>query len=123
ITNTSPSLKICSMRSRSRWPFGKNRIRCSVDYAALLKTLCLKREFGDRLTFWGGGVDTQHALPFGSPDEVRAEVRERLRIFGPSGGYVFNTIHNVQARVPVENVLAMYEEVREFGHYRAMAVP
>jgi hypothetical protein len=77
----------------------------------------LKERFGDRITFWGGGVDTQRTLPFGTPEQVRAEVRERLRIFGPGGGFVFNTIHNVQARVPVENLLALYETVREYGRY------
>jgi uroporphyrinogen-III decarboxylase len=77
----------------------------------------LKREFGARLTFWGGGVDTQHTLPFGTADEVRKEVAERLGIFGAGGGFVFNTIHNVQARVPIENVLAMYETVRDCGRY------
>lgn len=77
----------------------------------------LKARFGDRITFWGGGVDTQHLLPFGTPDQVRAQVRERIRIFGKGGGFVFNTIHNVQARVPVENLLALYEAVREYGRY------
>ena len=76
----------------------------------------LKARFGDCLTFWGGGVDTQRTLPFGTPEEVRAEVRERLRILGPGGGFVFNTIHNVQARVPAENLLALYEAVRKYGH-------
>ncbi len=71
----------------------------------------LKRRFGEQITFWGGGVDTQHTLPFGSPEDVRREVEERIRIFGPGGGFVFNTIHNVQARVPVENLLALYRAV------------
>jgi hypothetical protein len=75
----------------------------------------LKARFGDAITFWGGGVDTQRTLPFGSPDEVRAEVRERIGIFGAGGGFVFNTIHNVQARVPVANLLALYQAVRESG--------
>lgn len=77
----------------------------------------LKRRFGDRLVFWGGGVDTQRTLPFGTPDEVRRQVRERITIFGAGGGFVFNTVHNVQANVPVENLLAMYETVREHGTY------
>ena len=77
----------------------------------------LKTRFGDRLTFWGGGVDTQHVLPFGAPEEVRDQVRERLGVFGRGGGFVFNPIHNVQACVPVENLLAMYETVREYGKY------
>ncbi len=77
----------------------------------------LKRRFGDRIAFWGGGVDTQRTLPFGTPDQVRRQVRERIMIFGQGGGFVFNTIHNVQAKVPVENLLAMYEAVRDYGAY------
>jgi hypothetical protein len=76
----------------------------------------LKERFGDQVTFWGGGVDTQRTLPFGTPDEVRREVQERLETFTPGGGYVFNTIHNVQPKTPVENVLAMYETVRAFRY-------
>ncbi|NQU96662.1 MAG: methyltransferase [Chloroflexi bacterium] len=73
----------------------------------------LKSKYGDRIAFWGGGVDTQKTLPFGTPDEVRQEVRERIRTFSPGGGYVFNAVHNVQAGTPVENVLAMFEALRE----------
>jgi uroporphyrinogen-III decarboxylase len=62
-------------------------------------------------------VDTQRTLPFGSSDEVRKEVCDRLKAFGPGGGFVFNTIHNVQARVPIANVQAMYETLRECGKY------
>ena len=74
----------------------------------------LKAKFGDKVTFWGGGVDTQHTLPTATPDEIRAEVKRNLEIFTPGGGYVFNPIHNVQHGVPVENLLAMYETVREY---------
>ena len=91
-----------------------NPVQCS---AAGMVPEELKNEFGDRVTFWGGGVDTQHTLPFGAPEEVRQEVCRRLKIFGRSGGYVFNTTHNVQARVPAENVLAMYQTVRKCGQY------
>ncbi len=91
-----------------------NPVQCS---AAGMAPAELKKEFGERVAFWGGGVDTQRTLPFGTPDEVRKEVAERLKIFGTGGGYVFNTTHNVQARVPVENVLAMYETVRDSGRY------
>jgi hypothetical protein len=91
-----------------------NPVQCS---AAGMAPAELKGEFGGRVTFWGGGVDTQRTLPFGTPEDVRREVRERLKIFGSGGGYVFNTTHNVQARVPVENVLAMYETVRDSGRY------
>jgi hypothetical protein len=74
----------------------------------------LKATYGDRIAFWGGGIDTQRVLPFGTPDEVRATVRERIATFGAGGGFVFNPIHNVQAGVPVENLLALYEAVAEF---------
>lgn len=87
--------------------------------AAKMDPAGLKAEFGDRITFWGGGIDTQRTLPFGTPEEVRQEVHDRLKVFGPGGGFVFNTIHNVQARVPVENLLALYDAVREFRAYPA----
>ncbi len=91
-----------------------NPVQCS---AARMDAVTLKREFGERITFWGGGVNTQKTLPFGTPDDVRREVRERLQIFAPGGGFVFNTIHNVQPLTPVENVLALYATVREYGQY------
>ena len=77
----------------------------------------LKREFGDRITFWGGGCDTQRVLSFGTPEEVRKEVRRRIGDFAPGGGFVFNQVHNIQAEVPPENIEAMYRAVEEFGKY------
>ena len=91
-----------------------NPVQCS---AADMDPRELKEKFGDRVTFWGGGVDTQHTLPFGTPDDVRREVQERIEIFAPGGGFVFNTIHNVQAKVPVENLLVLYETVRRYRSY------
>ncbi len=85
--------------------------------AAGMDPAVLKERFGDRVTFWGGGVDTQDTLPNRSPDEVRAQVRDRIQVFGPGGGFVFNTSHNVQPLTPVENVLAMYDTVGKYGHY------
>jgi hypothetical protein len=73
----------------------------------------LKREFGKDLVFWGGGVDTQRTLPFGTPDEVYREVRERIDIFAPGGGFVFNSIHNVQSNVPTKNILAMFRALKD----------
>jgi hypothetical protein len=69
----------------------------------------LKDKYGDQITFWGGGVDTQSTLPFGTPEQVERQVRERVKVFGKNGGFVFNTIHNVQPKIPIENVLAMYD--------------
>ncbi len=91
-----------------------NPVQCS---AVNMEAKRLKQEFGDKVVFWGGGVDTQKTLPFGTPEEVRTEVAERIRIFAPGGGFIFNTIHNIQAKTPVENVLAMYEAVSEYGRY------
>jgi len=91
-----------------------NPVQCS---AAHMDPAELKSSFGDRLTFWGGGVDTQRTLPFGTPQEVRAEVRERIRTFGAGGGYVFNAIHNIQAGVPLDNLLAMLEAVKDHSAY------
>ncbi|RPI99545.1 MAG: methyltransferase [Candidatus Aminicenantes bacterium] len=75
----------------------------------------LKAEFGRDIVFWGGGVDTQKTLAFGTPEAVRAEVLERCRIFSPGGGFVFNAVHNIQANVPIANIAAMFEAVREFS--------
>jgi hypothetical protein len=91
-----------------------NPVQCS---AANMDPRRLKETYGSKITFWGGGVDTQRTLPFGTPEDVRREVRERIRTFGAGGGYVFNTTHNVQARVPKENLLALYDSVREYGKY------
>ena len=60
------------------------------------------------------GVDTQRTLPCGAPDDVRREVRERIEVFGPGGGFVFNPVHNVRAGAPSENLVALYETVAEF---------
>lgn len=73
----------------------------------------LKSEFGNDIVFWGGGVDTQKTLPFGTPDEVYREVRERIDILGDGGGYVFNPIHNIQSNVNVENILSMFRAVND----------
>jgi uroporphyrinogen-III decarboxylase len=73
----------------------------------------LKKEFGKDLVFWGGGVDTQKTLPFGTPEETYREVRDRIDIFSEGGGYVFNTIHNILSNVPVENILAMFRAVND----------
>ena len=75
----------------------------------------LESKYGKELVFWGGGVDTQHTLPFGTPEQVHAEVLSRCRIFGRNGGFMFNTIHNIQARTPTMNVIAMLDAVHSFN--------
>jgi hypothetical protein len=89
-----------------------NPVQCS---AAGMEPHGLKQRYGDRLVFYGGGVNTQQTLPFGTPAEVRAEVLERCRIFSRGGGYLFNAIHCVQANTPVENVVAMLDAIKEFN--------
>lgn len=89
-----------------------NPVQCS---AANMDAAELKRMYGDRLVFWGGGADTQATVPFGTPAEVREEVLRRCEIFADGGGFVFNTIHNVQAGTPVENIVAVIDAVHEFN--------
>jgi len=74
----------------------------------------LKAEFGQHLSFWGA-IDTQWALPFGTPDQVREEVRKRLQDLAPGGGYIVGSCHNIQAEVPPKNILAMIEAAKEYG--------
>ncbi|MBC7216734.1 MAG: methyltransferase [Candidatus Caldatribacterium sp.] len=82
--------------------------------AASMDPETLKREFGSHFVFWGGGVNTQRTLPFGTPEEVREEVRRLIEIFKKGGGFVFATVHNIQANIPVENLLALFETVNEY---------
>lgn len=94
-----------------------NPVQCS---AAGMEPRNLKQRYGDRVTFWGAGVDTQRVLPFGTAAEVRRQVLERCEIFAKDGGFVFNTIHNIQAETPLENVLAMFDAVNEFNGQRSL---
>jgi len=73
----------------------------------------LKRRFGEKIVFWGGGVDTQGVFAFGTPGQVREQVKRQVSILNENGGYVFNTVHNIQANVPFENVVAMLEALKE----------
>jgi uroporphyrinogen decarboxylase len=86
--------------------------------AANMNTRELKRQFGGEITFYGGGVDTQHVLPRGTCQEVRDEVRRRIDDLASGGGFIFTTVHNIQADVPPENIMAMWETLREHGRYR-----
>ena len=87
-----------------------NPVQCS---ASGMDPRTLKREFGRHIVFWGGGVDTQRTLPFGTPEEVYREVRERIDILGEGGGFVFNSTHNVQSNVPTANILALFRAVND----------
>ncbi len=89
-----------------------NPVQCS---AMGMDPKLLKERYGSRLTFWGGGVDTQKTLPFGTKEQVRDEVVRRCEIFSKDGGFVCNAIHNIQAKTPVENIVAMLDAVHEFN--------
>ena len=87
-----------------------NPVQCS---AARMDARALKKEFGKHLTFWGGGANTQQTLPFGAPDDVYREVRERIDIFNEGGGFVFDAVHNIQGPTPVQNLLAMFKAITD----------
>jgi hypothetical protein len=87
-----------------------NPVQCSADG---MDPTRLKKEFGRSVVFWGGGVDTQQTLPFGTPEEVYKQVRERIDIFAADGGFVFNSIHNIQSDVPVDNILAIFKAIKD----------
>lgn len=81
--------------------------------AAGMEAVALKRDFGRELVFWGGGVDCQTVLPYGTPEQVKQDVRRNIEALAPGGGFIFNTVHNIQPDVPPENILAMWEAMCE----------
>ena len=82
-----------------------------------MDTKILKKEFGKDITFWGGGVDTQHILPYGTVQQVREEVKRRIEDLAPNGGFVFSAVHNIQSDVTPENFMAMWQALQDFGKY------
>jgi len=85
--------------------------------AANMDPVELKQRFGNRIVFWGGGVDTQTVLPKVTVEEVRNQVKERIRAFAPGGGFVFTQVHNIQYGFPPQNIIGMADAVLEFGEY------
>ena len=85
--------------------------------AAGMETQVLKKTYGEDIVFWGGGIDTQKILPFGTPAEVAEEVKQRIDDLAPQGGFVFAAVHNIQADVPPENIVAAFETALEYGKY------
>jgi len=86
-----------------------------VQYSADgMDPVVLKEEYGDRLTFWGGGIDTQKILPFGTPDEVHDEVERQVETLASGGGFVFCSVHNVQACTPTENMVSLFETLKKY---------
>ena len=115
--------KLCYHSCGSVTRFINDLIEIGVDIltpvqvsAAGMDTLKLKEEFGDRLSFLGA-IDTQHVLPFGTRDEVKDEVRRRIRDLAMNGGYILGAVHNIQPEVPPENICAMFEAARNYGQY------
>jgi len=90
-----------------------NPVQCSAEG---MDPAWLKNTFGKKLVFWGGGVDTQKTLPFGTTEDVKSEVMERLKIFAPGGGYVFNPVHNIQHGTPPENIAVAYDTVKKWEY-------
>ena len=78
----------------------------------------LKKDFGEDITFWGGGIDTQDILPHGTPKEVADNVKRNIDALAPGGGFVFNTVHNILSEVPPENIMAMWKTLKEYGIYK-----
>ena len=89
-----------------------NPVQCS---ATGMEPMELKRDFGSDIVFWGGAIDTQKTLPFGSPEDVRKETLERCEIFSKDGGFVFTSIHNIQANTPIANIAALIDAVRDYN--------
>jgi len=105
-------------------PFLPDFIEMGVDIlnpvhisAAGMEPGVLKKDFGDAITFWGGGVETQSILPNGTPEQIREDVKRNVEALMPGGGFVFNTVHNIQGEVPPENIMAMWEALQEYGRY------
>jgi uroporphyrinogen-III decarboxylase len=92
-----------------------NPVQCS---AAGMEPEKLKKKYGGDIVFWGGGVDTQKTLMFGTPAAVREEVLRRSEVLGQGGGFIFNAVHNIQANVPLKNVVAMFESLKEINGNR-----
>ena len=124
IKRKAPGVKLLFHSCGSIYPIIPDLIEIGVDIlnpvqvsAADMDSAKLKREFGKEITFWGGGIDTQQVLPHGTPLEVKDEVRRRIDDLAPGGGFVFATVHNIQEDVPVENVIALWETLSEYGVY------
>ena len=103
-------------------PFISRFIKCGFDIlnpvqinASGMEPGNLKKKYGQKIVFWGGGVDTQIILAFGTPEEVRKQVIENCKIFGKGGGFIFSAVHNIQANVPVRNIVALVEALKEFN--------
>ncbi len=124
IKNKAPNVKIFFHTCGAIRPLIGDLIESGIDIlnpvqksAGGMDLAELKREFGKDVVFWGGGVDTQRVYGTGSPGEVRDDVKRSIEALAPGGGFVFGTVHNTQANVPPENIMAMWECLQDFGKY------
>ena len=97
--------RVATLLENEKRPAGPSQVQFNAEKLAA--------EYGGKIVFWGGGVDTQKTLAFGTPAEVRAEVLDRCEVFGRDGGFVFNAVHNIQANVPITNIVSMFEALKE----------
>lgn len=111
VASAVASGRMLAMATRQR--FAPRLIEDIITFGCGMDLARLKADYGARITFWGGGVDTQRTLPFGSPEEVYRETAETIALLGAGGGFVFNAVHNIQANVPVDNLLAMFQAIRD----------
>ncbi|HUW65305.1 MAG TPA: uroporphyrinogen decarboxylase family protein [Spirochaetia bacterium] len=123
VKQRAPHLKISLHSCGGIYPLIRDLIEAGVDAINPVqftsKDMCLhklKKEFGKDLTLWGGGCDTRSILPFGTPEEVKPHVKENVKILSPGGGFVFQQVHNIMAEVPPQNVVAMFEALREINN-------
>lgn len=124
IKNKNPKVKIMFHSCGNVRPIIPDLIEMGVDIlnpvhvnAAGMEPFQLKKDFGNDIVFWGGGVDTQDVLPNGTPQQIKDHVKRNIDALAPGGGFVFNTVHNIQAEVPPQNIVAMLEALKEFGKY------
>ncbi|MDY7009691.1 MAG: uroporphyrinogen decarboxylase family protein [Planctomycetota bacterium] len=124
VKKLSPGVKVAFHSCGSVRPIIPDFIEIGIDIlnpvhisATGMEPASLKADFGADICFWGGGVETQHVLPTGTPEKVRADVRANIDALAPGGGWVFTTIHNIQQDVPPENVMAMWETLQSCGVY------
>jgi uroporphyrinogen decarboxylase len=124
IKNKKPELKILFHSCGNVRPIIPDLIEMGVDIlnpihvaAAGMDPVQLKKDFGKDIVFWGGGVDSQKVLPTGTPEQVKDNVKRNIEALAPGGGFVFSSVHNIQAEVPPQNIDAMIEALKEFGGY------
>lgn len=124
IKNKKPELRILFHSCGNVRPIIPDLLDMGVDIlnpvhvtATGMEPVQLKKDFGRDIVLWGGGVDTQHILPAGTPEEVKEDVRRNIETLAPGGGFVFSPVHNIQAEVPPQNIEAMLEALQEFGIY------